>query len=230
MGMEIGDRAVPRRRDSSSARPGPRFVGRRHVWSWTVKRLDVSGTLSILGVALTVAASVFVFREGVSGFGQVVARDTIIASVIAMLTSVGTGFLAGTYSRSLARTAKRLSRQPRVFLSYPHSSKASALDIADILRKSGAHVWLDFEHISAGDAFEPAITRALDSTDSLVVLLHGKTSLHLKQEIRLAKDRGIQIVPIVLGSAEIPKDLRNVRHLDFSEKPFSSAELVKAIS
>lgn len=150
-------------------------------------------------------------------------------SWIAIVGSVGCAFLLGIYSSRIAKWTRVFSRERRIFLSYAHQSSESAKKIAELLRESGVRVWLDVDHIRPGEYIRPKIDGALEHTDTVVFLLQGAASPWLLYEIDAAQARHLRIIPVVVGPAEIPSSLKELRYIDMRNLERGHQELVKAV-
>jgi hypothetical protein len=78
-------------------------------------------------------------------------------------------------------------RPARVFLSYSKSDQPAARYIADTLKSSGVHAWLDDWELGPGDSFREHIGSAATSSDYILILLSPASveSKWVRQEIDL---------------------------------------------
>jgi len=184
-------------------------------------------------------------REAISDFVGLVSVVGSISALVALLFILGkslhfseftisvaaaaVGTLVGIFSKYLAGVAKKLRVAPRVFLSYSHDDQEVARIVADALRNRGARIWLDAERVEPGQAFRPAIEKAIDDADTFVALLSEKRSANLMYELGLARAKGLRVIPVLLADAAVPADLEGVRYIDLRPgHPRGLEELVKA--
>ena len=106
-------------------------------------------------------------------------------------------------------------KQPRIFLSYSDTDRAFAASLGVELRARGLEVWSD-RQIAPGQRWREAVGHALSEADTCVVVTSkttagsgGATSAEWTQIQDAAWRRPrLKIVPVVLGSAELPPFLR----------------------
>jgi hypothetical protein len=115
-------------------------------------------------------------------------------------------------------------RPARVFLSYSKSDQPTARYIADGLKRSGVHAWLDDWELGPGDSLREHIGSAATSSDYILVLLSPASveSTWVRQEIDFAlsrelADRAIRLIPILIADCDIPAILRSRHYLDLRE-------------
>jgi len=118
----------------------------------------------------------------------------------------------------LARTARKLPRARRVFLSYSHDDSSTADEVVNELRKAGAKVWVDTEQLRPGETTTHAIDKAINDADTAVLLLSRMPSPHVLSELRLAQEKEVKIILVILenlDSRELPPDIQNLGYIDF---------------
>lgn len=148
------------------------------------------------------------------GFGLVRFLGVSIELGISLVALI-IAFAAGNAAPFVASSLRRLYRARRVFLSYPSEERPFAEQVASALRKVGVKVWVDFEQVRPGTALAPAIKKAIDDADSVVVLLSGRPpSPNLMLELGLAFSKGVRVVPVLLESVELPAEIRGLRYVD----------------
>jgi hypothetical protein len=117
------------------------------------------------------------------------------------------------------RSKKKLimtGRKLKVFISYASEDEKQARDIYRTLEKC-VEPWLDKEKILPGENWEMAISKAIDESDLMLILI-SKHVLYkegfLQKEIRLAHERmmrkpegDIFIIPLRLDAARLPDSL-----------------------
>ena len=180
--------------------------------------------LSILGAVISCAGLVLalIFSLGLS------------AKLSVAVLTIAAGFLAGAFSMYLARTARKLPRARRVFVSYSHDDSSTADEVVNELRRAGAKVWVDTEHIRPGETISHAIEKAIDDADTAVMLLSRTPSLHILSELRLAQEKEVKVIPVILenlDSKELPPDIKNLGYIDFrGDKKIGLQKLVEAVT
>ncbi|MDP3833625.1 MAG: toll/interleukin-1 receptor domain-containing protein [Hydrogenophaga sp.] len=95
-----------------------------------------------------------------------------------------------------------------VFLSYASEDREQAGQLASALGSLGWSVWWD-RKIIAGQAFDQAIERELETARCVVVLwsAHSTTSEWVKNEAAVASERGV-LVPALIDSVKLPLEFR----------------------
>ena len=163
----------------------------------------VGVALPIAGLLISSAAMLIIFRQEVAGFAAVMAAVSTMA-----------GFVLGLLSKRLTKAASKFQKGPRVFLSYNWEDKIFAALLAASLRNRGAKVWLDNERVKPGDDFLSEIERAMGDSTSIVALLSSRRSEFLDHELRLARKKGLRIVPVLTSRDKPPQDLADLRYID----------------
>lgn len=106
----------------------------------------------------------------------------------------------------------------KIFFSYSRSDAKFALQIAESLRSAGIFVWIDQVDIPAGAPWDRAIQDALESADSLLVILSPSAvdSENVMDEVSLALERKKQIIPLLYRPCNVPLRLRRLQYIDFT--------------
>lgn len=122
----------------------------------------------------------------------------------------------------------------RVFISYERSDREYAERIAEALERLGWSVWWD-RKLLAGDRFEPAIRKALDEADCVIVVW-SRTSVEsdwVRDEAGEGAERGV-LVPILIDDAEIPLGFRGRHTLHLTDWGagfhYQFAEVLQAVA
>lgn len=108
----------------------------------------------------------------------------------------------------------------RVFVSYRREdTRYAAGRLGDRLNERFGHVFMDIDDIDPGVDFTDAIRRAVGECDILLALIgdkwtsavdeHGRRRLDdpddwIVQELRVALDRGIRVIPVLVDAARMP--------------------------
>lgn len=102
------------------------------------------------------------------------------------------------------------------FISYAREDRFVADRIAKELRRHGLAAFQDLKSIEPGSDFRAEIRDALQKTRTVVLLLssHAVKSSEVLKEIRLAKDLGIPILPVMLDeqALDAPNPLADLLH------------------
>jgi hypothetical protein len=68
------------------------------------------------------------------------------------------------------------SHPPRIFLSYPHEHAEHVDRVRELLGAAGFDVWMDSQHLLAGQKWEQRLTEVLDSSDFAVAFISSHTA------------------------------------------------------
>lgn len=106
-----------------------------------------------------------------------------------------------------------------VFLSYSQKSQKHAEALASQLQALGISTWLDSKNLAAGTSWESAIQEAVKDARVIAFLLESSSATDsdkMQKESMVAlehswADKDKILVPILLGNAEPPPFLRQVR-------------------
>lgn len=108
-----------------------------------------------------------------------------------------------------------------IFFSYSRKDSDFALELGKKLREVGANIWLDQLDISPGTNWDNSIQKALENSDTLLVIL-SKTSViskNVNDEYSYALEEGKRVVPVLLEDCDIPFRLKRLQYADFSVNP-----------
>ncbi len=107
--------------------------------------------------------------------------------------------------------------QPRVFFSYSRDDSEFVLKLASELREQGVNLWLDQLDIAAGERWDSAIEKALETCETLIVVLSPTSvgSVNVMDEVSYALESGKRVVPVLARACDIPFRLRRVQHINF---------------
>lgn len=95
-----------------------------------------------------------------------------------------------------------------IFVCYAHKDAKSVYDDLGLLKDAGSNIWYD-EGISAGKSWRAEIATAIQGANKFVFFI-SKASLvssHCLREIDYALDHNIEIIPVYLDDAILPKEL-----------------------
>jgi hypothetical protein len=145
----------------------------------------------------------------------------------------------GSFSRLRGPTASQpVPRRPTVFLCHAAENKSEVRALFDRLLADGVTPWFDEVDLMPGDEWEPVITRAIRSSDAVIVCI-SKTAVtktgFVQKEIRFALDRADEqpegkryIIPVLLEPCRVPERLQKWHYVDLSG-PGGYSKLLGAI-
>jgi hypothetical protein len=121
-----------------------------------------------------------------------------------------------------------------VFVSYSSKDRLDALKVREILEERGCRVWLDVFDIVGTNALRPQLTEALRGAGVLCLLLSPTAvqSAWVREELRLARDNGVRVLPVILRPCDIPDELdglAGVSALDGIDSEHVRLQLVRAV-
>jgi len=110
----------------------------------------------------------------------------------------------------------------RVFISHSSKDKRAVREIAADLEHCGIDVWFDEWELAVGDSLIEAISRGIDRSSWLAVVLtpHSVSSAWVQKELsaalarELAKKK-VYVLPILLSDCRVPTFLRDKVYADF---------------
>jgi hypothetical protein len=104
------------------------------------------------------------------------------------------------------------------FFSYSRVDAAFVLRLASDLRAGGIDVWIDQLDIHGGDRWDEAVERALQTSNTVLVVLSPESvaSGNVLDEVAFALEHHKRLVPIVHRGCEIPLRLRRFQYVDFT--------------
>ena len=96
-----------------------------------------------------------------------------------------------------------------VFVSYSSKDRLDALTIREILEERGCRVWLDVFDIVGTKALRPQLAEALRDAGVLCLLLSPTAvqSAWVREELRLARENDLRVLPVILRPCDIPDEL-----------------------
>lgn len=119
-----------------------------------------------------------------------------------------------------------------VFLSHNSNDKPWVINLKESLKSRGLKVWLDSDEIRPGDRFIDALEKGIEESQcvAIVVSPEAMASGWVKEEysraMSLAQDKHqpLQLIPVLLRTAELPGFLANRSWVDFRDgKVFEDA-------
>ena len=168
----------------------------------TLKRLEISIALigaiaSVLGLVLSLAWLLDFRKE-------------ILVSTVTVVVSAAVGI----FSSFLSKSVRKLSFGKRAFLSYQQPYERYVGKLTESLRKEGTKVWISKDRIKPGDSWKKEIRAAMDDADTFIILLGKDLSQNTIYEIKLAKEKGKRIIPVLLEDIQLPPDLSDIKYVD----------------
>jgi TIR domain len=140
-------------------------------------------------------------------------RNEILASFVGVLVGVAAGY----YSSYLSESFRKLNFGKRAFVSYQRPGEPYVRKLTESLREAGTKVWISRGRLKPGDSWEKEIRTAIDDADSVIVMLGKDVSKNTLYEIKVAKEKGKRIIPILIEGAELPSDLFGIEYVDLRE-------------
>jgi hypothetical protein len=111
-----------------------------------------------------------------------------------------------------------------VFVSFSSRDRAKAVAIARDLKRAGMAVWIDSDHIAAGDRVRAALDEGIRRSRSVLALVSSRSlnSQWVLNELDAAMLREIDerrkiLIPVLLGNIEheqLPRDIRGKNYID----------------
>ena len=107
------------------------------------------------------------------------------------------------------------ARKVRAFLSGSYRDLELLRKIADIAQEAGFEVWMSDRQVAVGDKITDTISKAIDEADCLIAVISGEssTSSWVHFEIGRAWGARKRILPIRVGDATVPSDLKGILYL-----------------
>ena len=98
--------------------------------------------------------------------------------------------------------------QPYLFVSYATADYESAATVADGIENGGTKIWIDRQGLSGGVLWAAKITAAIRESAGLVLLCSNASmaSRNVRQEVQLAWDHDIPIIPLLLEPVVFPDE------------------------
>jgi len=106
----------------------------------------------------------------------------------------------------------------KYFFSYSRKDSEFVLQLAKELRAVGANVWLDQLDILGGELWDDTVEKTLKSCKGVIAVLSPESvvSSNVMDEVSYALDNGKLVVPVLIGSCDIPLRLRRLQYIDFT--------------
>jgi len=97
-----------------------------------------------------------------------------------------------------------------VFLSYSRADSALVDELGALLEREGYRVWIDRQKIIAGSQWRPELVKAIRECSIFILMLSPDSvrSRDVAKELTLAEEGKKPIVPVEIGTVEIPPHLQ----------------------
>jgi hypothetical protein len=108
-----------------------------------------------------------------------------------------------------------------VFISYKHEEKEFADTLIRQLQMAGFPVWVDTEHLRAGENWREAINFAIKDSFALILLVtpEARESQYVTYEWAFAQGAGVKVIPVLLKpTASLHPQLEMLQYLDFTDR------------
>lgn len=190
--------------------------------------MKITDRLAVVVILISFITIVILIINGIkidTGIEPFVALLTMFIAAIVGVTSGIKGFI------DVLKTIISKVEGKRVFISYPYDHTENANEISNILRKSGAKVWMAAEQLKPGEVISIKIENAINEADFFVALITNKRSSYINKELDIAYKKQKRIIPVLLENAEIPEILMDIQYIDLhSDKQKGLDNLIKAIA
>ena len=117
-----------------------------------------------------------------------------------------------------------------IFFSYSRADQKFVLELAKKLRKIGADIWIDQLDIEAGRNWDKSVERALESSDSVLVVMSKSSveSVNVMDEVSIAIEEGKNVIPLLLEECKRPFRLKRRHYVDFTDDKDKAFEILVA--
>lgn len=117
-----------------------------------------------------------------------------------------------------------------IFFSYSRADQQFVLELAKKLRKIGADIWIDQLDIEAGRNWDKSVERALESSDSVLVVMSKSSveSVNVMDEVSIAIEEGKNVIPLLLEECKRPFRLKRRHYVDFTADKEKAFEILVA--
>lgn len=127
--------------------------------------------------------------------------------------------------------------RPSVFICYSHHDKIWADELIILLESHGFETIVDRDDLIPGELWQERLTSLLRRSDNVLLVVSDNwlNSRHCNDEVRLAKEDGKRLIPLLLGGVRLemlPQHLKDLHCIDFHGGPSYAggvAEVVRAL-
>lgn len=124
------------------------------------------------------------------------------------------------------------SERPTCFISHPWAKGYHhfAVRLAEALNAEGIDVWLDEIKMTAGGRIGNQIKRGIwDESQVILFVVCAEyfQSAHCREELSLARQKGLPAIGLTMEKCELPRELAQAMLVDFSNPHFFRACMIK---
>ena len=108
-----------------------------------------------------------------------------------------------------------------IFVSYSSKDRPFAVGFTEKLKQLGANVWIDQLGIKLGENWDNAIERALENSDTVMLLLSPTSveSPNVQDEVSIAIETEKKFVPILIKECDLPMRWQRRQYADLINNP-----------
>lgn len=134
-------------------------------------------------------------------------------------------------SLNFSRWEVQAMADAKVFISHSHADRDIAVDLNRVLTKYAAEVFLDQEHIEAGDPLPNRLRGGIRWCNRFLLLWShtASRSRWVREEWEYAYDQKRKIVPYVLDGTPLPDVLDNLVYVESDDRSVGHANLLSAV-
>jgi hypothetical protein len=105
-----------------------------------------------------------------------------------------------------------------IFFSYSRVDSDFTIQLANKLREAELNIWLDKFNIEAGEKWDNEIQKALESSNTLLVILSKSStkSENVMDEVSYAIGKGKKVIPVLIEECEVPFRIRRLQYANFT--------------
>jgi hypothetical protein len=136
----------------------------------------------------------------------------ILAGVLASLIGV-------TVSVGMAWAWLQVRSRRTVFVSYTHQDTEFVMKLAEDLKRMNLEPLIDRLELKVGDNIRQAVDEMIDKSDYFLFVISESSmkSDWAKKELEQAVSRKKKVLPVVLHTPSVPKEISGVFYANFSE-------------
>ena len=121
---------------------------------------------------------------------------------------------------------------PKAFISGSHFDIQLLRQIAEIASEAGFEVWFAESNISAGDNIAHAVSKAINDTDCIIVVLteNAAVSSWVHLEVERAWVAKKKLLPIRVGDSPLPANLNHITYYQVNDLPMSPRDKIRILA
>lgn len=122
------------------------------------------------------------------------------------------------------RRAIKFSKGKYAFTSYSKDDRDRVRVLVKELENNGFDIWLDVLDIKPGDEWAKALENAIKDAGAFLVILtpSAAKSPFVRNEITMAQDEGLPIIPIKVDECDIPIQIRALQYILYDKNNMSA--------